>query len=66
MTAPAPLAIRSEERSTVRETLTWLWAIRRCTICNLLGACEHREPHVDLAELEAAARRLRKPAGRER
>jgi hypothetical protein len=34
-----------------------LWAIRKCFICSQYGACSHREPEVDMAVLEAYARR---------
>lgn len=35
------------------------WAMRDCFICGKRGACQHREPDVDMALIEAfAARRI--------
>lgn len=34
----------------------YLWETRRCWICRKYGACEHREPEVELAEVVAELR----------
>lgn len=51
--------------ATLRTRLTYLevvWRARPCFICGRRGMCSHREPEVDLAELEARSRRLRRIA----
>jgi len=40
------------------------WQIRPCFVCDARGQCNHREFHVDLEEVRAAARRI--PVARER
>jgi len=34
-----------------------IWQSRACYICREYGECNHREPRVELAELEAFAHR---------
>lgn len=40
------------------KALAYLYAARPCWICNQTGACGHREPSVDWAEIIAAAERM--------
>ena len=47
------------------EMINAIWASRRCSICGRFGYCAHREPLVEMAELEAWARRvLARPVAR--
>lgn len=67
---PQPIESASVDRIEVRAPdavsgssmigiLQLLWSVRPCFLCRDTGNCGHREPEVDLAELEAAGRAMR-------
>lgn len=41
-----------------KDFLGWIWSVRPCFICATTGACEHREPEIDVAEAEGWHLRL--------
>lgn len=43
----------------ITDPLAFVWA-RPCFSCEKTGRCEHREPEVELALLEAESRRMRR------
>jgi hypothetical protein len=52
-------AFAAEWRPAALLALESVWARRACFVCEKCGPCRHRELAVDLAEMEAAGRRLK-------
>jgi hypothetical protein len=40
-----------------------LYSQRACWICGIRGMCEHREPEIDIAEIEARQRVMNRIGG---
>lgn len=67
MTAPKPfprpaLEILGVPAEAIKSLLA-VWQLRPCWICGKNAWCSHREPRVELAEMQALKRRLRAVRG---